>query len=141
MTTLSELSDVFGFHPQTPKIRALGIEAALLREVDTEATAISIVVQLLHLRDLTPSGKFLHLQLQPRDALSVATTILAHAVDKGWSIDGELSELNNAFKFRRRNTKHRILSPIRCRRHRQRIGCFINSGLKSGSPSHIDPFD
>jgi hypothetical protein len=90
MTTSAELVEVFGFHPDTPRIRALGTDAAIVRERDSEATAIAIVVQLLHLIDLKPSGKWLSLQVQPKDALRIAAAILSHAQEKGWPIDPDL---------------------------------------------------
>src|SRR5215469_8988322 len=92
MTTPAELVEVFGIHPETPRIRALGTHAAIVRERDTEATAIAIGVQLLRLTELKPSGKSLYLQVQPPDALNIAASILSHAIEKGWPIDPGLLE-------------------------------------------------
>jgi hypothetical protein len=87
MTTAAELTDVFGFHPETSRIRALGTQAAIVREADSEATAIAVGVQLLRLSDQTPSGKSLYLQLQPQDALTIAAAIFVHARERGWPIE------------------------------------------------------
>jgi hypothetical protein len=90
MTTAAELTEVFGFHPETPRIRALGTQSAIAHEPDSEATAVAIAVQLLRLSDLTPSGKSLYLQVQPQDALNIAASILSLALRKGWTIDPDL---------------------------------------------------
>lgn len=92
MIGAAELSDVLGTHFEMDRINALGAGAAIVRERDTEAAAIALCVQLLRLRDLSPSGKWLYLQVLPRDALTIVASILSHAVEKEWPIDPDVWE-------------------------------------------------
>ncbi len=90
MTAPAEIVELFDFHADTPQIVGFGSDAALLRERDSQATAVAVAVQLLRPKDKTPSGKFLWLQVQPADALKLAASILSHAQEKQWPIDPEL---------------------------------------------------
>ena len=86
--TPAEAINLFYFDPSTPRMTGYGVNASIVRDVG--ATAISACVELLNRPELTPSGKFLWVQLQPSDALALAAAILVHAKEEGWPINPDL---------------------------------------------------
>jgi hypothetical protein len=104
MTSASDLEALFQFDPNTPRIVGFGSSAGIAR--DDQATAIAVCAELLHPEKKQPSGKWLFLQLQPRDALALVAAILAHAKEKNWSIDSSLLDAIERIKISPENKKH-----------------------------------
>jgi hypothetical protein len=105
MTTATELAELFDFHPATPRIVGFGSNAGLMRERDSQATAVAVTAELLHPKDKKPSGKWLLLQLQPADALILVAAILVHAQEQGWPIPENLIERIEHVRFPAKDEK------------------------------------
>jgi hypothetical protein len=90
MIEFDKLDRLFWSDQAADRLVGYGSNVSIAR--DNRAAAISICAQLLHRSDKTPSGKWLWLQLQPGDALVLAASILAHAMEKGWPIAPDFLE-------------------------------------------------